>query len=72
MRLSLTVTAPTWGPTGSRHMDQSRRAQMADVLRLVADRLQQGQEHGTFTRPELETVFRVEHSAAADTADAAA
>jgi hypothetical protein len=71
MKLLIAVDAKIWGPTGSRHMDQSRRAQMADVIRLISDRLQQGQENGAFTRPELEAVFRIEHSAADDTADAA-
>jgi hypothetical protein len=71
MHLSLKVTAPNWAANAPARLQQGHRAQIAEVLRLVADRLQQGQEHGTFTRPELETVFRVEHSAAADTADAA-
>jgi hypothetical protein len=72
MRLSLTVTAPNWAANAPARLEQGRRAQMADVLRLVADRLQQGQEQGTFTRPELEVAFRVEPTPADETADAAA
>jgi hypothetical protein len=71
MRLSLSVAAPNWAANAPARLEQGRRAQISEVLRLVADRLQQGQEHGTFTRPELEVVFRIEHSPVADTADAA-
>jgi hypothetical protein len=69
-KLLIAITAASWQPTSSRHMDQSRRNQIGATLRLVADRLQQGQSDGTFSDPELETVFRLE-SAADNTADAA-
>jgi hypothetical protein len=72
MKVLIAVDAKTWGPTSSRHMDQSRRNQIGATIKLVADRLIQGQTDGTFSGPELETVFRIEQSPADETADAAA
>jgi hypothetical protein len=54
-------------------MDRWRRNELAAALRTVADKIQHtGASDGTVTRPELEVVYRIEQSADADTADAAA
>jgi hypothetical protein len=72
-KLLVALSAQTWGPTNSQHMDRWRRNEMAAALRLVAERIQNaGSSDGTMTRGELEVVFKLSHSATADTADEAA
>jgi hypothetical protein len=71
-KLLVALSAKTWQPTSSRHMDQSRRNQIGAALRLLADRIQQGASGGILSGPEIETSFRLEQSPAADTADEAA
>jgi hypothetical protein len=72
-KLLVALSAQKWGPTNSQHMDRWRRNEMADALRLVAERIQNaGSSDGTMTRGELEVVFKLAPTTAADTTDAAA
>jgi hypothetical protein len=70
MRLLVAVDAPDWDATPSRHIEQYRRNALSQVLRDIADRIQNaGGNDGTYTRDGFEAKFKIEMSRAA--ADAA-
>jgi hypothetical protein len=71
MRLSLSVSAPTWTANTSSHVEQYRLNAIGKVLRDIADRLQNGgggTGDVTFEREGLSATYRMEKTPAVDAA----
>jgi hypothetical protein len=71
MKLLVAIEAVGWEDRVVGRAEQFRRTRFAQMLKDIADRIQNGGTEGTFERPDVVAKFRLELATDKPTADAA-